>query len=365
MTKRILYLVPDMFGLPGGIARYCRHVCQSLLDGGFGVTVIALKDRDEERCEAERTFPGVRYYPSSGSYERFGARALWAALTRRPDIVLLGHPNHSPLGWALARALGRPLVVTEYGVEVWEPLKRYRQWALRRSDLILSISRYTAERSAQANGVPMTKVRLLPNCLDPDLQANRPPAKTSEKPSILTVARMSQREQYKGHDVVIRAMPALLQRFPHVRYDIVGDGDLRPALESLAGSEGVASAVRFHGMVSDDALRCFYGNASVFVMPSRGEGFGFVFLEAMAHGLPAIGGTADAAPEVIIDGKTGFLIDPTSVQAVVDTVSILLSDDELRQRMGAAGRLHVQSEFGFDRFRQRLLAHLAEVGDQR
>ena len=178
---------------------------------------------------------------------------------------------------------------------------------------------------------------------------------------MLTVARMTLAEQYKGHDVVIRAMPALLSRFPQLVYDIVGEGDGRPALEALAAQIGVSHAVRFHGTVSEEELCRLYAEASLYVMPSRGEGFGFAFIEAMSQGTPAIGGNLDAAPEVIVDGETGYVIDPTSVEAVVTAASRLLGDEALRERMGQAARRDVQHRFSFVRFRQNLVSHLSEL----
>lgn len=178
---------------------------------------------------------------------------------------------------------------------------------------------------------------------------------------MITVGRISASEEYKGHDYLIRAMPSLLTRFPDLVYRIVGDGDGRPALEALAEREGVAGAVRFHGVVSDERLDHLYAEAALFVMPSRGEGFGFVFLEAMARGLPVVAGNVDATPEVIQDGETGLLVNPTSVDEIVEAVSRILSSEDLRHDMGRSGQERVTREFGFERFRRQLLAALDGV----
>ena len=125
--------------------------------------------------------------------------------------------------------------------------------------------------------------------------------------------------------------------------------------------EGAAHAVHFHGVVSEEALRRHYAEASLFIMPSRAEGFGFVFLEAMAQGMPCIGGALDATPEVIVDGETGYLVDPTSVEAIVQAAARLLGDETLRQRMGQSAILHVEQKFSFQHFQQRLLSYLLEL----
>lgn len=159
----------------------------------------------------------------------------------------------------------------------------------------------------------------------------------------------------------MKAMPKLLEKFPSLVYDVVGDGDRRPALEELAIDLGIRNAVRFHGVVSDNRLREFYSTGSVFVMPSTVEGFGFVFLEAMAHGMPAIGGFRDAAPEVIVDGRTGFVIDPTSIDDLVESVSALLSDHSAWHKMSELAVEHSRSSFGYPRFRDRLLGIVANL----
>lgn len=360
---RILYLVPDLFGPPSGIARYCRMVCGALSDPKNDVTAIALLDQDETRREAGQTFPGLKYLPCRGRRSLFVQRVLRAARTR-PDFILVGHTNFALLGWLIAKLCRAPLVTFIYGIEVWEPLAISRRRALCASDLVISISRFTAEQATQFNGLPPESTRLLPNCVDPALLSNlekSPKDHDIKTLSLLTVARILNSEKYKGHDQVIRALPRLLKRFPHLVYDVVGGGDGRADVEALAASEGVAHAVRFHGVVSDEEMSRFYANADVFIMPSRREGFGFVFIEAMIQGLPAIGGNVDATPEVIVDGKTGFIVNPTSQDEIVEATGRLLGDEALRARMGQAAIAHVQAEFNFDKFKKTLLDYLSEL----
>ena len=156
-------------------------------------------------------------------------------------------------------------------------------------------------------------------------------------------------------------MPRLLEQFPQVIYDIVGDGDRRPALEQLAMDLGISDSVRFHGVVTDAELSGFYSRDAVFVMPSTVEGFGFVFAEAMSYGMPAIGGNRDAGAEVIIDGSTGFVIDPESVEALVSTVAELLGNEATWRRMSAEAREHARSSFAYKLFRDRFAGILARI----
>lgn len=357
----MLYLVPDLEYRSGGIARYGRMVCQALVDSSHDLAVIALLDGAQGGMNAERRLPSPAYWPCRGSRKDLVCKALELTWRRRPATILVGHPNFAPLGWLLARLTGARLVSFIYGIDAIWPLSALHRWTLQRSDRILSISRFTAQQAAKVNGIPLERVRVLHNCLDPAFEV---PFLLEEAPaslSMLTVGRMSLTEQYKGQDYVIRAMPALLERFPQLKYHVVGDGDWRPALEALAAQVGVRSSVYFHGYVSEEELRCRYAQASLFVMPSRAEGFGFVFLEAMAHGLPVIGGNVDATPEVVMDGQTGYLVDPASVDSIVAAATRLLGDGALRQRMGQAAVQQVREKFRFDRFQQTLLSHLSEV----
>lgn len=249
-----------------------------------------------------------------------------------------------------------------YGTDVWKLLKPLRRRALCRADLSLSISQFTAKRATKANGVPANRIRILPNCLDTQFENKGDSVTTDEtSPSILTVSRISWFEPYKGQEYVIRAMPSLLEQFPDLVYHIVGDGDRRPSLEKLAADEGVAHAVRFHGVVSDEVLAELYRNTTAFVMPSLVEGFGFVFLEAMAQGTPAIGGNRDAAPEVIIDGETGYVVDPTSVPEIAEAIARLLRDPALKQKMGEQGIILAKEKFSFPAFKQSLCSYLSEI----
>lgn len=346
----ILYLVPDCVGRPGGIALHVRSVVRAVRESRARLTVIALHD-------ANRSVPDITglYFPCRGSRAMFLRRAAAAACSR-PRLILLEHANFSLAGWVLARASGARLVIFLHGVEAWEKLPTLRRFALRRADGWIAVSAYTADRAAAANELPRDRIAVLHHCLSGTTRVAGPPDDSA--PSILTVGRIVATEGYKGHDRVIRAMPALLDRFPDLVYHIAGDGDMRPFLEDLARREGIAAAVRFHGIVSNEDLNRLYHESSVFVMPSTGEGFGFVFLEAMAHGLPVVAGNADATPEVVVDGQTGFLVDPYSENEITDALAALLSDPALWARMGQAGRERVAREFSYEAFSSGLLAIL-------
>jgi glycosyltransferase involved in cell wall biosynthesis len=358
----VLYIVPDLIGLPGGIARYCRHVCRALSDAGERTTVVAL--RDDPAADARREeFDIAEYIPCGRAKVRFATRAVLAAISNRPRLLLCGHPNLGPLAYALSKLLGVPYAVFLYGTDSWASLSGPRGLAMRRADLCISISEHTARLAAKANRVDVARIAILHNCLDPEFKFDET-LSSVRRSALLTVSRITTFEPFKGQELVLKAMPRLVEQFPGLVYDVVGDGDRRQALEQLAADLGMRESVRFHGVVTDDELAAFYSTDAVFVMPSTVEGFGFVFAEAMAHGMPAIGGNCDAGPEVIVDGKTGFVIDPTSVDALVDSVTAILADENSWRTMSEAAIEHARSSFAYPRFRDRLRLLIAELTSQ-
>lgn len=356
----VLYLVPDLFGPPSGIACYCRMVCRALTETGHDVTVVSLLDQAAGQADSERMFPSIRYRSCAGNRKLFVARAL-QMLRYRPRIVLVGHPNLAPLGRWIAKFCGARLVTFIYGIDAWEPLSTSRRGALCSSDAVIAISNFTARRAAEVNSVPLDRVRILHNCIDPQFMSRDAKGPAESRHSLLTVARMSLSEQYKGHDVVIRALPALLREFPDVIYNVVGGGDGRPVLEALAAECGVAGAVRFHGIVTEEELIRHYHEASLFVMPSRFEGFGFVFLEAMGYGKPVVCGNEDASVEVVRHEETGLTVAPQNTEQVAQAIARLLRSDESRRSMGRRGREIVANEFSFERFRDTLSGYLCAL----
>ena len=171
--------------------------------------------------------------------------------------------------------------------------------------------------------------------------------------------------------MVIRALPILCGTIPDLSYVIVGDGPFRDQLESLALSLGVRNRVVFLGQVSDEDLPDMYALADVFVMPSREclsendvEGFGMVFLEANACGKPAVGGRSGGIPEALVDGVTGFLVDPHDPKGVAAALIRLLTSKDLAESFGKHGRLRAVQDFSWARVAERVLTIMEAALDE-
>jgi glycosyltransferase involved in cell wall biosynthesis len=177
---------------------------------------------------------------------------------------------------------------------------------------------------------------------------------TRDGKTILTVARLSRADRYKGIQHVIKVLPSIRSVVPGVRYTIVGAGGTEKFLYRLASNLGVRELVRIIGRVTDSGLAEIYQRSDIFVMPSLKEGFGIVYLEAMSHGMPVVAGNHGGAREAVVDGKTGYLVDFGDLQGLSRAITRLLQDRDLRLRMGDSGRTWVQKSFSFDHFSERV-----------
>jgi glycosyltransferase involved in cell wall biosynthesis len=208
------------------------------------------------------------------------------------------------------------------------------------------------------NRVAAPDVFVLPWGLDPSFGSHQ--SQGAHSPLIptgkiiLTVTRMVSSEGYKGVDHMIQAMQVLRALVPDAIYLIVGEGDDRPRLSELAIRLGVQDKVVFVGQRTDEEVAFYHSAASIYAMPSRGEGMGLVFLEAMASGKPVVAAREAAAPELVLEGKTGLLVKYGDIAELVSSLARLLNNPALRVNMGNAGRSRFENYYTFDRFRNNL-----------
>jgi len=282
----------------------------------------------------------------------FGARVAAAQVAGGCGWTLYSHLSLAKVQRFLPPGARRPYAVFLHGIEVWRGLDSADLRLLSGASLRVANSAYTADRVRECHP-EIGPVMVCPLALPPRWGAPTTgaiaPAHDIGPRAVVIVGRMSAGERYKGHDALLAAWPSVLTRHPEARLVIVGSGDDEARLRAKARPLGDA-AVLFTGFVDDAQLESIYARAAVFAMPSRGEGFGLAYLEAMAHGVPCIGSTHDAAGEVIDDGVTGFLVDQDDSHALADRLSLLLGDDARRRSMGEAGRRRLRERFTAERF---------------
>lgn len=292
--------------------------------------------------------------------------AMKIALAEKVDCVQAAHGFGSYLAaWWLKRLFGIPYFVWAYGLDILAMQKsKHLSWGVRKifkeAEGGIANSNFTKELMAKL-GLAMNKIGVVyPGVEIEEFKPGLSPESIRKKYNIpqgkfilLSISRLVPR---KGFDLVIRALPKILEKFPWTVYLIGGKGEDEPRLRAMVKKYNLQKAVQFLGFVEDRDLPFLYNLADVFLMPSRFikkegdvEGFGMVFLEAGACECPVIGGNSGGIPEAIINGKTGFLVNPESPKDLARKVIRLLEDEKLRKKMGEAGRKRASQEFNWER----------------
>jgi phosphatidyl-myo-inositol dimannoside synthase len=321
---RILVLLHEAFGGRGGIAKFNRDLLTALCAHPEIREVVAIP---RLVTEALGPLPEKLRYPTGG----VSGKASWflrvgAAVVLRPrfDLVLCGHMNLLPAAFAARPLPNVPLGLIVHGIEAWHRTGRKVTDRLAgRIDFLVSVSAVTRSRFLSWSRAGDVPTFILPNTIDTGHFTPGPadPALVQRwgltgRRVLLTLARLEARERYKGIDEILDVLPSLTAECPDLVYVIAGDGSDRPRLEAKAASLGLTDRVVFTGYVPESEKRDLYRAAHVFAMPGHGEGFGIVFLEAMACGIPVVASMMDGSREAVRDGALGLVVDPTDPAAV-------------------------------------------------
>lgn len=343
--RRVLVLTPG-FAPTDGVSVIARLVAEAVRPGPR-VEVWSLTGEGKEAEEA-----GAALRTAGGGRARFAAWGLAAALAPGAGtgtLVVVLHLHLLPVALPLLPR-GVRLAVFLHGIEAWRPLSSLQAWILRRAFRVLAVSAHTAARFRAANpGLADLEIAVCHHGIEPRAGGA---AATAKEGFALIVGRMAADERYKGHDLLLDLWPRVREAVPGAALVVAGDGDDRPRLEARAREEGFAGSVTFTGRVSPGELDALYGSCAFFVMPSRHEGFGLVFLEAMRVGKAVIAGVG-AAAEVVEHGETGLLVDPDRPEEVLAALVRLFREPETRRRLGEAGAVRFARLFTAARFRER------------
>jgi len=327
---------------------------------GCSRVFLSLNDENGEHASAVGDFP----FEFRG-FARHKPRFILAALRlarARPDVIFAAHPNLAPIAAAMKLLAPKAqLIIGAHGIEVWQRLPALRRAALRRADLVLAPSSDTARKLTEIQGVRAEKIRRLPWPVDPnfldlaDSPDNLPlPARFPNGRVVLSVGRWAANERYKGADLLIEAASELAREFPDLHLVLVGTGDDLPRLEKLANTASTPDHIHFMSGLSRRELAAYYAASDIFALPSTGEGFGLVFLEAMAFRKAVIGTASGGIPDIIEDGVTGILADPKNSSSLPGALRALLSNNDLRLKMGQRAGEVVRSRYSFQCFKTNL-----------
>jgi phosphatidylinositol alpha-1,6-mannosyltransferase len=370
--SRILLVSNDFPPRRGGIQSYLQNLVDHLVAAGkHRLTVYAPNWKGADKFDRDAAYEVVRH-PGTLMLPVPSVAGRMRTLIKRhnADTVWFGAAAPLALMAPMARDAGAGRVVAStHGHEVGWSMLPVARTALRRigtgTDVVTYVSQYTRGRFASAFGADAALEHLPPGVdtdrFAPDEIARaelRARYRLGERPVVVCVSRLVPR---KGQDMLIRAMPAIRQRVPGTALVIVGGGPYLTSLRRLAHSFGVAEHVVFTEAVPGDELPAHHALADVFAMPCRTrgagldvEGFGIVFLEASATGVPVVAGASGGAPETVRDGETGVVVDGSDVGAIAASVSDLLADPERAARMGQAGRRWVLDNWQWSAKAQRL-----------
>jgi glycosyltransferase involved in cell wall biosynthesis len=293
---------------------------------------------------------------------------LTKAWQQKPQLIITTHVHFAVIGMILRRLLGIPYWVIAHGVEVWDIKSPLIIHALKNADQILAVSEYTRQRLINEQNIPLEQIKILYNTFNSS-SFNIAPKNLnllhqynikSDAKILLTVARLFASEQYKGYDSMLHTLPKIRQKIPNIHYILVGKGTDLARLQKLVHDLELTECVTFAGFIPDAELADYYNLCDLFVMPSKREGFGIVYLEAMACGKPALGGNQDGALDALGYGELGILVDPDDCNMITEQVvnffnqtyplPLIYQPEALREA--------VIQKFGFEQYCQQIKTHL-------
>ena len=295
---------------------------------------------------------------TAGGKIHYAARAMLHAYANPvTDLVICGHIYLLPLAYIVARLAGARLALIMHGIDAWQPTPdKLTNYLVRFIDTFVAVSSLTAHRFCKWSGVDPIRGYILSNCVD--LTRFVPVERSAELTAryglggskvVMTVGRLASKERYKGFDEVLDVMPGLIKKYPNLKYLIVGDGEDRSRLVAKVEALGIAKDVVFSGRIPETEKVAHYSVADVYAMPSTGEGFGIVLLEAAACGVPVVGSNADGSREALLNGRLGKLVNPRNLIEHQDAIEHILRENPVTHRRPDGIEI-----FGIDQFRARV-----------
>ena len=283
------------------------------------------------------------YFPAE-NFRGFGINKLRFAAGMvfhgsRNNQVILSHVNLLRIGYLIKRISPRTkLILLAHGIEVWKPLgRRKRKW-MKECDIILAVSSFTKSKIIEQYGVLKEKCFVLNNCLDPFLPLPGAGEKnvallnryncSANNIIIMTLTRLRSDERYKGYDKVMEALALLKPKYPQLRYLLAGNYDdtEKQWVDQLIQQAGLQQQVILPGYIEDNEIRDHFAVSDIYVMPSSGEGFGIVFIEAIYYGLPVIAGNKDGSADALLNGELGQLVDPGNAQEIATAITNIIEN---------------------------------------
>jgi phosphatidyl-myo-inositol dimannoside synthase len=282
-------------------------------------------------------FPAELFTGGNANKVRFSLAAVRQGL--KSDVVILSHINLMFIGWLIKKISPRTKVcLFAHGIEVWAPLNFFALSMLRSCDLLLCVSTYTKNQVMAIHGISNSKCAVLNNCIDPFLPLHLQPFNddalrarygcSKEHVILFTLSRLSSKDRYKGYDKVFKALALLKKDYPLLRYLVGGGYDAveKAFVDQEISNLQLQDVVTITGYLPEEELAQHFAMADMYVMPSKKEGFGIVFVEAMYYGLPVIAGNADGSADALLNGQIGLLVDPENIEDIKTAIEKILKN---------------------------------------
>lgn len=347
--NKIVFIYQNAFSQTGGIQTFNKYFISALEDistenDNVSAEIVGIYDKQND-VKSTLPFHGLEN-------SKLKAFKFIMSNAKKFDTFIFAHVNLAPLA-VLLRILNPKvrIVFCTHGIEIWKKLPKTTEWIMNRST-VLTVSNFSMKELQKYN--PKLKdVRLFPNCIKVNNadEVLDNPFNTKEF-NILSVTRLSSSERLKGIDTVIEAIALLKESIPNIKYSVIGKGEDVERLKQLTDELKVSKYVDFLGFV--DNINAYYKHCDVFTLPSKKEGFGIVYLEAMQYKKPVIAVNYGGPTDVVMDGVTGFLCEYNNEKCVANKIDLIANEDNSFISLGENGYQRLLEMFTFKHFKQRL-----------
>ncbi|MDR3695445.1 glycosyltransferase family 4 protein [Mucilaginibacter sp.] len=344
MPKKVVLFSLQTFSTTGGIQKMTRTLAHSLYNlakiNEWDFSLWSVYDSNKDLIP--QYLPAENFVGFNLNRVKFILTTIFQS--KKPDVVILTHINLSSVGLLLKIINPKCKVwLITHGIEVWRPLSRVKIGLLKHCDKVICVSKFTRQQMISRHQTDAAKCIVLNNAVDPFMKLPDTFAKpghlllrygiAEDTPVLFTLTRLASTEQYKGHDQVIKVIGRLKQNYPDIKYILSGQYDHNEEIriQKLISEHKVEQQVILTGFIDENELADHFLLADMFVLPSKKEGFGIVFIEALACGLPVICGNVDGSIDAICNGKLGRAINPDDLaeleNALTDYLKTALTKD--------------------------------------
>jgi glycosyltransferase involved in cell wall biosynthesis len=365
-----LFLTLKVFSTTGGIEKVCRVMGKALYEQGLQsnlpVRIFSMHDK-KDSAEANEYFPAEIFCGYNAAKSKFVTEAILTGI--KSHVVILSHINLLVAGWMIKKlSPDTKVILLAHGIEIWHPLNKQKLMMLHSCDEIISVSMFTMQKVMDLHGIPQNKCAVLNNCIDPFLDAKPDKVRdavlmqrynfTQNDIIIFTLTRLSERDRYKGYENVINAIATLKNKHKSLKYLLAGsyDASEKIYIDAMIKRAGLQENIILTGFIPDEELPAHFSLADIYIMPSKKEGFGIVFIEAMFYGVPVIAGDEDGSVDALLNGKLGMLIPTENAKATESALQEIIYNTE---KYIPDHKLLMQ-HFGYEAYKRKLKTIVGE-----